>query len=53
MTTSFRMKRHDLQIEALVPDGVQFLRHGPGAFLHFAHLDGHVRIRRAALIFGY
>ena len=41
----------NLQIETLVPDRIQFLRHSAGALLDFAHLDGHVRIRSAALVF--
>lgn len=40
------------QEELLVPDGVQLLRHGPGAFLDLAHLHGDVRVRSTALVLG-
>lgn len=39
-----------LQVEFLVPHRVQLLRHGARAFLHLAHLHGHVRIAGAALV---
>lgn len=39
------------QVKLLVPNRIQFSRHGPRSFLHFADLDRHVRIRCAALVF--
>ena len=45
------MKTH-LQVKLLVPDGVEFLRHGTCAFLDLADLYGDVRVARAAFILG-
>lgn len=44
-------RRRYLQVELLVPDGVQLLRHGAGPLLHLTDLDSDVRIGRAALVF--
>jgi hypothetical protein len=41
----------DLQVESLIPDGIQFLWHSAGPFFYFAYLDGDVRIWRATFIF--
>ena len=45
-------KDEDLQVEALIPHGIELLWHCSGAFLYFAHLNGDVRIRRATLVLG-
>lgn len=41
-----------LQVKLLIPNGVQFLRHGPCAFLDFTNLHGNIRIRGPAFILG-
>ena len=42
----------NVQVEALVPDGVQFLGHGSCTFLDLSNLARDIRIRRTAFIFG-
>lgn len=43
----------NLQVEALVPNGVELLRHRLGPLLNLAYLDSDVWVGRAALVLCY
>lgn len=42
----------DSQVELLIPDWIELLWDGVGSLLRLPHLDGHVRVRRSALVLG-
>lgn len=51
-STKEKEEDYDLQVEALIPHGIELLWHRSGAFLYFAHLNGDVRIRRTTFVLG-
>lgn len=46
------VNKGNLQVKALIPNGVQLLWHSARPLLYLSHLDCHVRIGSATFVFG-